>query len=240
MLRVMDSGIAPSARPGMTARAVNCPEFGVIRLGLKESFILKRLFTRALLTPRLSCCVRVGNPMRCVDEPGRSLRFMRIAALATISVAAVSCSSDTARFSSNPFRSQPASNEATGSVKPQKHAAIQSQPLPPPTASAPGTRPVVTGTAGGSKGMASYDPSAPRSDVTGSVAAKPGWSWQGGTAITVQNGDTIDSLVSRYGVPASAIAEANNIPNGTALRPGQRLVIPKYEVTGSTTPRTVS
>jgi murein DD-endopeptidase MepM/ murein hydrolase activator NlpD len=178
--------------------------------------------------------------MRCVDEPGRSLRFMRIAALATISVAAVSCSSDTARFSSNPFRSQSASNEATGSVKPQKHAAIQSQPLPPPTASAPGTRPVVTGTAGGSKGMASYDPSAPRSDVTGSVAAKPGWSWQGGTAITVQNGDTIDSLVSRYGVPASAIAEANNIPNGTALRPGQRLVIPKYEVTGSTTPRTVS
>ena len=56
----------------------------------------------------------------------------------------------------------------------------------------------------------------------------------GGTAITVQQGDTIDGLVKRYGVPASAIAEANNIPNGTALRPGQRLVIPKYEATGST------
>src|SRR6185295_18866311 len=38
-------------------------------------------------------------------------------------------------------------------------------------------------------------------------------------------------------VPAAAIAEANNIPNGTALKPGQRLVIPKYEVTGSTVPR---
>ncbi len=177
--------------------------------------------------------------MRCVDEPGRSLRLLRIAALATISVAAVSCSSDTARFSSNPFRSQ-SSSEVTGSVQHQKHASIQSQPLPPPTASAPGTRPVVTGTAGGSKGMASYDPSAPKSDVTGSVAAKPGWSWQGGTAITVQKGDTIDGLVTRYGVPAAAIAEANNIPNGTALRPGQRLVIPKYEVTGSTTPRTVA
>jgi murein DD-endopeptidase MepM/ murein hydrolase activator NlpD len=168
---------------------------------------------------------------------------LRIAALATISVAAVSCSSDTARFSSNPFRSQSASNEATGSVKPQKHSAIQSQPLPPPTASAPSTRPVVTGSAGGSKGMASYEPSSANRDVTGSVAtaaAKPGWSWQGGTAITVQKGDTIDGLVTRYGVPASAIAEANNIPNGTALRPGQRLVIPKYEVTGSTTPRTVA
>ena len=41
-------------------------------------------------------------------------------------------------------------------------------------------------------------------------------------------------------MPASAIAEANNIPNGTALRPGQRLVIPKYEITGSTVPRAAS
>jgi murein DD-endopeptidase MepM/ murein hydrolase activator NlpD len=47
-------------------------------------------------------------------------------------------------------------------------------------------------------------------------------------------------LVARYGVPASAIAEANNLPNGTALRPGQHLVIPKYEVTGSTSPRTAT
>ena len=79
--------------------------------------------------------------------------------------------------------------------------------------------------------MASYEPApapaAPR-------AAKRGWNWEGGTAITVQQGDTIDGLVKRYGVPASAIAEANNIPNGTALHPGQRLVIPKYEATGST------
>jgi murein DD-endopeptidase MepM/ murein hydrolase activator NlpD len=69
------------------------------------------------------------------------------------------------------------------------------------------------------------------------VAAKPGWTWNGGTPIVVQKGDTIDSLVKRYGVPASAIAEANNIPNGTALKPGQHLVIPKYETTGSTQPR---
>jgi murein DD-endopeptidase MepM/ murein hydrolase activator NlpD len=184
--------------------------------------------------------------MRCVDEPGRSLRLYRIAILATISIAAVSCSSDTARFNSNPFRSQAqppsnqsSSNEVTGSVASQKQSAVQSAPLPPPTASAPGTRPVVVGTAGGSKGMASYEPA--RNDITGSVqqsaTAKPGWNWGGGTAITVQKGDTIDGLVTRYGVPAAAIAEANNIPNGTALKPGQRLVIPKYEITGSTVPR---
>jgi murein DD-endopeptidase MepM/ murein hydrolase activator NlpD len=183
--------------------------------------------------------------MRCVDEPGRSLRVLRFAVLATVSVAAVSCSADTQRMASNPFRSTPAApaNEVTGSV-PQKHSAIQSAPLPPPpNAGAPQTRPVVTGSAGGSRGMASYEPAPVRSDVTGpaqQTASRSGWNWSGGTAITVQQGDTIDGLVKRYGVPASAIAEANNIPNGAALRPGQRLVIPKYEATGSTSPRTAS
>jgi len=56
----------------------------------------------------------------------------------------------------------------------------------------------------------------------------------------VKKGDTIDGLVARYGVPASAIAEANNLPNGTALKPGQHLVIPKLETTGSTRARTAS
>jgi murein DD-endopeptidase MepM/ murein hydrolase activator NlpD len=92
--------------------------------------------------------------------------------------------------------------------------------------------------------MGSYEPGTTKSAITGSVQqsapAKPAWNWEGGTAVTVQKGDTIDSLVARYGVPASVIAEANNIPNGTALKPGQRLVIPKYEVTGSTTTRAAS
>src|SRR5436190_1759882 len=162
--------------------------------------------------------------MRCVDEPGRSLKVLRLAVLATISVAAVSCSSDTNRFQYNLFgsKTQAPSSEVTGSVGQQKHAAIQTAPLPPPNVSAPQTRPAVIGTAGSG------------------AAAKRGWNWEGGTAITVQKGDTIDGLVTRYGVPAAAIAEANNIPNGAALKPGQRLVIPKYEVTGSTAPRAAS
>ena len=191
--------------------------------------------------------------MRCVDEPGRAAPLFRLAVLASISVAAVSCSSDTHRFESDKFFRPQAkvssNNEVTGSV-PQKRSSIQSSPLPPPpNATAPSTRPAVVGTAGGSKGMASYEPGPARNDVTGSVqsqparqaaARPPGWNWEGGTAITVQKGDTIDGLVTRYGVPAAAIAEANNIPNGTALKPGQRLVIPKYEATGSTSPRAAS
>jgi len=156
--------------------------------------------------------------MRCVVEPGRSLQVLRLAMLATLAVALVSCSADTQRFEVNPFSSKATSNEVTGSVPPQKHASVQSQPLPPPSAAAPATRP------------AAVNP-APAT----TTAAR--WNWNGGTAIVVQQGDTIDSLVHRYGVPAAAIAEANNLPNGTALRPGQRLVIPKFETTGSTTAR---
>jgi murein DD-endopeptidase MepM/ murein hydrolase activator NlpD len=154
--------------------------------------------------------------MRCVVEPGRSLQIIRLALLATAAVALVSCSADTQRFEFNPFRSQAPSNEVTGSVPPQKHASVQSQPLPPPSAAAPATRPAAAN-------------SAPAT----TTASR--WDWNGGTAIIVQQGDTIDGLVHRYGVPATAIAQANNLPNGTALRPGQRLVIPKYEATGSTT-----
>ena len=194
--------------------------------------------------------------MRCVVEPGRSLSVFRLAVLATISVAAVSCSSDTHRFESDRFfksNAQAPSNDATGSVRPRQSSAIQSAPLPPPTASALGTRPVVIGTAGGSSGMGSYQPAPARSEITrseitGSVvppvqqvaASKPAWKWDGGTPIIVQKGDTIDGLVARYGVPASAIAEANNLPNGSALKPGQHLVIPKYDVTGSAPPRTAA
>src|SRR3954462_1470244 len=158
--------------------------------------------------------------MRCVVEPGRSPRLFRLAIFATIAVAAVSCSDDTHRFKVNPFNAkapQP-SQDVTGSVS-QNRSSVQSAPLPPPTAGKPATV-----------------ASAPAKQPT----APPGWNWSGGTAIIVQKGDTIDGLVARHGVPASAIAEANNIPNGTALRPGQRLVIPKYEATGSTLPRPAS
>ena len=179
--------------------------------------------------------------MRCVAEPRRSLRLFRLALFATISAAAAGCSSDTHRFDSNPFggRQQASAQhpqEVTGTVQQQRSSSVQSQPLPPPTASAPATRPVAGGSSGGSPGMASYHPKNASPEITGSAhsATKSGWNWQGGTAITVQQGDTIDSITRRYGVPASAIAEANNLPNGSTLRPGQRLVIPKYEVTGST------
>ena len=95
--------------------------------------------------------------------------------------------------------------------------------------------------------MASYNPPPASRDVTGSVpapqkvaqpAAQPGWTWEGGTPITVGQGDTADSLSKRYGVPVAAIVQSNNLSSPTAIKPGQRLVIPRYEsqlTTGSVT-----
>lgn len=128
----------------------------------------------------------------------------------------------------------------------------QAQPLPPP----PGRNGGYSGasysggSASGGGGMAYYQPGsrpAPQSDITGSVANVPqnpppvvsqvappsapnqgSWNWDGGTAISVGPNETIDIIANRYGVPASAIAQANGISATTPIYSGQRLVIPRY------------
>jgi murein DD-endopeptidase MepM/ murein hydrolase activator NlpD len=113
--------------------------------------------------------------------------------------------------------------------------------------------PTSAGIAGGGRGLASYSPTSSYSspspalspslaparpsasvspDITGSVAtpkpASSNWSWDGGTAITVVQGDTIDGIARRYGVPASAIIQANNLSASATIQAGQQLVIPRY------------
>jgi murein DD-endopeptidase MepM/ murein hydrolase activator NlpD len=75
-----------------------------------------------------------------------------------------------------------------------------------------------------------------RSDATGAIAAQPAsgraaggyWSWDGGVAVTVARGDTVDSIARRHLVPAAVIIQANNLAAPNALRPGQHLVVPRY------------
>jgi murein DD-endopeptidase MepM/ murein hydrolase activator NlpD len=66
------------------------------------------------------------------------------------------------------------------------------------------------------------------------VVARPQQQWNanGGTPITVAQGETIQTVSRRYGVPAIVIAEANGMTTGTPIYPGQRLVIPKYGNSG--------
>lgn len=191
--------------------------------------------------------------MRSVAEPVRSLSWPRLALTAATAVSLVSCSSDSSRFANDKLfssRSSVSQHEVTGSVARKPSTAVQSSPLPPPSASAPQTRPSpqVGGISGGSPGMATYAP--PSREVTGTVpqrvasqpAAQPKWSWEGGTAVTAAAGENAYTFANRYNVPADVIVQANNLSGPLAIKPGQRLVIPKYQdngpaVTSSVAPR---
>jgi murein DD-endopeptidase MepM/ murein hydrolase activator NlpD len=165
------------------------------------------------------------------------------AAIALIALGLAGCSSEVTRFDDNPFANpfkDAPPREVTGSapaVQSAPSGRIEAQPLtqtqsyqalPPPEPYHQSTLPTSPGTSGGSLGMNSY--TAP-SDVTAAVRRAPAaadWQWDGGTAITVAPGETLDSLARRYGVPATAIMRANGLTTAAPLQAGQRLVVPRY------------
>lgn len=159
---------------------------------------------------------------------------LSIACLLALGVSA--CSSDAMRFSdapfSNPFKtaqSQQARDPATtgsigrsagagvgqGSVLPPAPAvaSVRSQPLPPPQSAVAlrNATPIATG------GSAS------------------GWSANGGTPIVVAQGETLDMISSRYGVPKAALISSNGLTSPNVV-PGQRLTIPVYNAAGASAP----
>jgi murein DD-endopeptidase MepM/ murein hydrolase activator NlpD len=124
----------------------------------------------------------------------------------------------------------------TASINSAPSGRIESAPLAAPGQTAgslpPPTRPATMASGGAGMGQ----------DVTGSVKTpqQAGWDWNGGTAVTVAQGDTLDTLSRRYGVPASAIMQANALTSPTGIRPGQRLVIPRYNHAASAPARSQS
>jgi murein DD-endopeptidase MepM/ murein hydrolase activator NlpD len=147
--------------------------------------------------------------------------------LALVAVSAAGCSSDTGRFEgpfSNPFASS--SGDTTASVNSAQSGRIESKPLAAPVQTGALPPPAQTSVA--------YQPAGGQQDITGSVASG-GWDWNGGTAITVSQSDTLETLSKRYGVPASVIMQANAITVPPGLHPGQRLVIPRYNHAAATT-----
>jgi murein DD-endopeptidase MepM/ murein hydrolase activator NlpD len=146
---------------------------------------------------------------------------------------------DSARFDSNPYASNDRTppQETTGSISSRPaYSRVESQPLP--AASRPATVAANGGVTTGAQGLGAYRPGT--SEVTGSVTAHRApalaghWTWDGGSPVTVSSGETIESIAHKYGVPASAIMETNGFREGASLRPGQRVVIPRY-VTASNT-----
>ncbi len=174
--------------------------------------------------------------------PSRPLAWPRVAVLAVVGVAVAGCE-NSGRFDSNPFASNPPPRqEVTGSIsqRPASSSTVVAQPLPAP--SRPATVAVnsgyASGYASGAHGLGAYRPGAP--EVTGSIthqAAPPPvpaghWTWDGGQPVTVGQGETLETVAHRNSVPLSALMEVNGITNAATIRPGQRLVIPRY-VSGS-------
>jgi murein DD-endopeptidase MepM/ murein hydrolase activator NlpD len=158
--------------------------------------------------------------MSRVLEMLRSRSWPRAAALTLMTIGVAACSSDASRLHESPFG---LGSDTTGSVAqgvPQGQAGsrVESRPLAPQAAQAQPIQPATQ--------IAAATPAA------GSVVRKPNaagnWSWDGGKAITVGTGDTIDAIARRHGVPASVIIQANNITPPATIYPGQRLVIPRY------------
>jgi murein DD-endopeptidase MepM/ murein hydrolase activator NlpD len=148
------------------------------------------------------------------------------------------CSSDTSRFGDpfgNPFstsEAEPAPKrepQYTGGIQAAPSSRVERAPLAAPSAAQ--NRPLRGYDQNADSG---YRPSSsePRTTgalppVQGGVKTATSWSSSGGTAITVGRGETVNTLANRYGVPASAILQANNLQSAN-LTPGQQLIIPVY------------
>jgi murein DD-endopeptidase MepM/ murein hydrolase activator NlpD len=169
----------------------------------------------------------------------------RVAVVALVAGSAAACSSDSSRLAGgNPF-SNPFGGDAmsTGSVRAQPAPSVQrapvtpapiaSAPLPPPDGTSASDQPP-TPNFGQPAPAPTYASSAPPPRVSpppvasgGRPSRGPGWTAQGGTVITVRDGESIATIAQRYGVPASAILSANGI-DASKVRPGARITIPVY------------
>jgi len=166
-----------------------------------------------------------------VSSPSRV--WSHVATIVVLGVAVAGCS-NSSRFD-QPYptasrQSAPPRGEVTGSIapRPAPTARIASQPLPTP----PQTVTSGSGYSNGSQGLGAYRPAPRYGDVTGSVSTPPQpsghWTWDGGHPVTVGNGESVEVIARRQGVPVSAILQTNGITDASQIRPGQRLVIPRY------------
>lgn len=161
----------------------------------------------------------------------RGALLARCAAVAAIGAFAAACSSDVTRFDSNPFQNRqdhtasvPRNNnqmqaQVPGHQLPQRNH-VETQPLSNPQQPAyrPASVPATPAPMAKNKQL-----NAPR--TTAAVNSND-WAWDGGRAVTVQQGETVYSLARKHNVPAEVILKANNLQSASMIQPGQRLVIP--------------
>ena len=135
---------------------------------------------------------------------GRAFPRLALAGLGVLLLAG--CSSDVTRFtqSDSPFSNPFASNTPAPSSGVTTSPLARAAPAPTSTRSASLSRPQAVG------------------------GSATGWTAVGGSPIVVANGETLDSLSGRYGVPAAALLSANGLSSPSEVKGGMRLVVPVY------------
>jgi len=164
----------------------------------------------------------VGSVMRVLSwGPRHRLAFRLV--LTGLGAGLLAGCADSGRFGdnsdplSNPFktssnvdRSGPTGSINSGMSAASPKVAIQSRPLP---SAAP---------------LATYSAPAHTSPQLASSGGPAGWSATGGTPVVVANGETVNTISTRYGVPREALLRTNGFGNASEIKPGTRLVIPVY------------
>ena len=139
---------------------------------------------------------------------GRAFPRLAFAGLGLLLLAG--CSSDVTRFtqSQSPFSNPFASNT------PAQTPGVTASPLAQAKPAAAATR-----TASLSRPQA----------VGGSAV---GWTAVGGSPIVVGAGENLDTISSRYGVPAAALLAANGLSRASEVKSGMHIVVPVYHEDG--------
>ncbi len=148
-----------------------------------------------------------------VGAKGRAFPRLALAGLGLLFLSG--CSSDVTRFSQS---DSPFSNPFASNTSNTTHAA------PPPGVT---TSPLAQG-APAASGTHTASLSKPQA-VGGSAA---GWTASGGSPIVVANGETLDTISGRYGVPSAALLSANGLSSASDVKSGMHLVVPVYHADG--------
>ena len=151
----------------------------------------------------------------------------RFAVTGLVGVWLAGCSSDSTRFSDvfslsdgAPTPGASVGPVASASPAPKANYAAASHPSPVAVSALPSPAPASTG---------AIKPTTTQ-PITG---FNGGWSTTGGSPIIVADGENIDIVSRRYGVPQEALLKANGFSSGGQVRPGTRLIIPIYNASAA-------
>jgi murein DD-endopeptidase MepM/ murein hydrolase activator NlpD len=164
-----------------------------------------------------------------------ALNMSRIAA--RIAIASVlggwlaGCSSDATRlsdFGANPFSvssnedGPPVPRANVASNEPNANYAAAPHPSPIAVAALPAPAPATTGAIG-------------RPTTTQPITGfGDGWRAEGGSPVVVAEGENLDVVSRRYGVPPSALLKVNGFTSASQVHGGVRLIVPVYDASAKT------